>query len=84
MTIERFFKDGKLTTIPRKTKDKTLLFEKLSHEFEPKKDYTEKEINDVLKIYYDDFAILRRFLVDNQYLVRDDYGKIYRKNSEKN
>ncbi|MGX4686104.1 DUF2087 domain-containing protein [Vagococcus sp. JNUCC 83] len=83
MTIERFFKDGKLTAIPRKTKDKTLLFEKLSSEFESKKDYTEKEINDVLKIYYDDFAILRRFLVDNQYLVRDDYGKIYRKNSEK-
>ncbi|MGX6969484.1 DUF2087 domain-containing protein [Vagococcus bubulae] len=83
MTIERFFKDGKLTTIPRKTKDKRLLFEKLSDQFEQNTDYTEKEINNILKNYYDDFAILRRFLVDNDYLVRDDYGTIYRKQVKK-
>lgn len=77
--VERFFKDGKLTTIPRKTKDKTALFEKLSEQFEENTDYTEKEINDILKKYYDDFAILRRFLVDNGYLLRDDYGTTYRK-----
>lgn len=79
MTIERFFKDEKLTTIPRKTKDKTLLFEKLSEQFEENTDYTERETNDILKNYYDDFAILRRFLVDNGYLVRDDYGSTYQK-----
>ncbi|WP_270279480.1 DUF2087 domain-containing protein [Vagococcus bubulae] len=83
MTIERFFKDDKLMTIPRKTKDKLLLFEKLSEKFEQDTDYTEKEINDVLKNYYDDFAILRRFLVDNDYLVRDDYGTVYRKQVKK-
>ncbi|MGY3703477.1 transcriptional regulator [Vagococcus martis] len=77
-----FFKDGKLTTIPRKTKDKTLLFEKISDQFEENTDYTEREINDILKNFYDDSAILRRFLIDNCYLVRYDYGSTYQKKSK--
>ncbi|MER0122179.1 DUF2087 domain-containing protein [Streptococcus sp. ZJ93] len=34
-------------------------------------------MNDFFKIYYDDTAILRRYLVGYGFLERDSYGKIY-------
>ncbi|EOT46514.1 MULTISPECIES: DUF2087 domain-containing protein [Enterococcus] len=83
MTIDRFFKEGKLLTIPRKTKDKELIFDYLSTQFSEEKSYTEKEVNEILKAFYPDYAILRRFLVDHHYLIRDAYGKSYQKNTEK-
>lgn len=78
MTVERFFKNGKLTNIPRKNKDKLLVFDKLIENFS-EEDYTEKEINTILKDYYDDYAIIRRYLGDNNYLNRDSYGNSYKK-----
>lgn len=83
MSIDRFFKEGKLLTIPRKTKDKELIFDYLSTQFLEDRLYTEKEVNDVLKAFYPDYAILRRFLVDHRYLIRDAYGTTYQKNTEK-
>jgi len=79
MTVERFFKNGKLTNIPKKNKDKLLVFDKLIENFSEKTDYTEKETNTILKEYYSDYAILRRYLVDNNYLTRDSYGNSYKK-----
>lgn len=38
--------------------------------FEMNKQYNEKEINELLKNVYPDFAILRRYLVDYKYLNR--------------
>ena len=36
------------------------------------------KVNAFLAENYDDFAILRRYLVDNGYLSRDQYGLEYR------
>lgn len=83
MSIDRFFKEKKLLTIPRKNKDKKLIFDYLSAQFLEDKLYTEKEVNDVLKAFYPDYAILRRFLVDHHYLIRDAYGTVYQKNTAK-
>lgn len=79
MTVNRFFKDEKLITIPKKNKDKLLIFDKLAENFSEEEEYTEREVNDILKLYYPDYAILRRYLVDNNYLVRDSYGVSYKK-----
>ncbi|SQA12797.1 Uncharacterized protein conserved in bacteria (DUF2087) [Streptobacillus moniliformis] len=32
------------------------------------REYTEKEINEILKEYFDDYAVLRRYLIDFKYL----------------
>ncbi|WP_206601550.1 DUF2087 domain-containing protein [Staphylococcus delphini] len=37
--------------------------------------YSEKEVNSILIRYYNDFTILRRYLVDYQLLQRDLEGK---------
>ncbi|MFC0234364.1 DUF2087 domain-containing protein [Vagococcus entomophilus] len=63
----------------KKNKDKQELFRFFAEQFDDAKIYTEKEINEKLKNFYDDFAIVRRYLVDHGYLLRDQYGKEYRK-----
>ena len=44
--------------------------------------YTEKELNEKIKELYDDFATMRRYLVDYKFVIRDDYGKSYQLNPE--
>lgn len=67
---ERYFKNGQLTVIPKKEKNKLEVLNELIELFEKNKQYNEKEINDILKNVYSDFAILRRYLVDYKYLNR--------------
>ncbi|WP_153051249.1 DUF2087 domain-containing protein, partial [Streptococcus suis] len=40
--------------------------------------FTEKDVNAFLAEVYDDYAILRRYMVDYGYLSRDQYGLEYR------
>ena len=35
-----------------------------------------------IKELYDDFATMRRYLVDYKFVIRDDYGKNYQLNPE--
>ena len=44
--------------------------------------YTEKELNEKIKELYDDFATMRRYLVDYKFVIRDDYGKNYQLNPD--
>ncbi|EGP4915401.1 DUF2087 domain-containing protein [Enterococcus faecium] len=67
----------KLKQIPKKEKYKLLVFDFLHSKFDFDKEYSEKEINNILKKIYPDFAILRRFLVDYGYLSRENDGSIY-------
>lgn len=48
----------------------------LASEFEKGKIYNEKEINEILKSYYDDY-VLRRYMIDYSLLSRDKGGKEY-------
>ncbi|HFI0452951.1 TPA: DUF2087 domain-containing protein [Streptococcus suis] len=76
---EKFFRDGKLLVIPKKLKSKQILFAYLQEELAKKgSTFTEKEVNTFLAEFYDDYAILRRYLVDYGYLSRDQYGLEYR------
>lgn len=74
---ERFIKNNRIQVIPRKEKDKKALMEILASEFEKGKIYNEKEINEVLKSYYDDYVLLRRYMIDYSLLSRDKGGKEY-------
>lgn len=77
MDITVFFKDGRLQVIPRKQKAKEALLDALIGHFEFGRDYSEKEVNEILAAVYDDYAILRRYLVDTGRLERDPYGQHY-------
>lgn len=43
---------------------------RLAGRFEKGVDYTEREVNDFLGGYHDDYASLRRYLVDEGFLTR--------------
>ncbi len=79
---EKFFKHEKLMQIPKKEKYRTAIMNYIITYFEIDKIYNEKEVNEIIKEIYDDFAYIRRYLVDNNYLIRDNDGKNYFRNKD--
>jgi hypothetical protein len=75
--LKKFMKDGQLRNLPSKEKGKVIVFLYLIEQFEEGREYKEKEINDVLKPIYADFAILRRYLIDYKLLERSNDGLTY-------
>ena len=71
--------DGRITRLPAKWSKKVKLSLALLEAFEINVEYSEPELNEILKSYLDDFALVRRTLVDMGYLERDRYGKSYRR-----
>lgn len=70
--VRRLFTDGRLAQVPAKRKRRAgALLEVLSR-FEPGRTYSEPEVNEVLLQVNEDFAYLRRELVNYHYLQRTD------------
>lgn len=63
--------DGTLKSIPTQQKKLLAVLRYLAQEFEPGKQYPEKEVNILLAKRYPDAASLRRYLVDNGFLKRE-------------
>lgn len=72
----KFFVNDKLIKIPKKQNSKLEVFKIIYNRLE-NKEYTEMEINEELKKYFDDYALLRRYMIDLKFLKRDKYGKKY-------
>jgi len=68
---------GPLKSLPVKEKRKLAVLRHLAGRFERNRRYTEKEINDVLKEAYSDYATVRRHLIDYGFLDREDDGSRY-------
>lgn len=65
--LSAYFKeglDGVLYRLPRKEQPRLSVLRHLAHRFDPKQEYTEKEVNQVLRDAYHDHVTLRRYLVD--------------------
>jgi hypothetical protein len=73
--VGRFVKDGRLVIIPSKRAKLLLVLDHLAQEFEPGRTYLEEQVNKVLQGYHDDYAALRRYLVDEGFMDRD--GGVY-------
>lgn len=79
-TLRVFFDGERLRSIPTKRKARVAVLVELLRRFEPGREYTEREVGDILRRAHDDVALLRRELVDYRYLVRAD--GIYRVNDQ--
>jgi hypothetical protein len=64
--------DGRLTTIPSKFSKLLVVLDHLAQAFEPGRSYPEAEVNQILLRFHPDFAALRRYLVENAFLTRED------------
>ncbi len=73
--VGRFIKNGRLVIVPSKRGKLRLVLDHIAQEFEPGRTYAESEVNQVLTGYHDDYAALRRYLVDEGFMTRE--GGVY-------
>ena len=69
--LATFFTGGKLSVIPAQRRKRDVILDHLAAEFEPGRDYTEREVNALLGTFHPDFFTLRRELVGRGLLSRD-------------
>jgi hypothetical protein len=66
-----------LDRFPRKEKDKLVILNEIVTLFEPGRRYTEGEVNRILGPVYEDYATIRRYLIDYGFLGRTRGGSAY-------
>lgn len=85
-TIQKLLnQEGQVTRWPTKPKEKTLVIEYLATKFSRDEDYSERDVNEVLKHWhtFSDWALLRRELFERGFLDRDRNGSSYRRTDKK-
>lgn len=69
--LQSFVTDNRITSIPASRKKRFVLLKWLVEKFECDRDYSEKEINTVLKQHHEDCATLRREFIGYRLMSRD-------------
>ena len=69
--LRAFLRGGRLQQIPTVAGKRRIVLEYLAAMFEPGVRYSEREVNAILRAWYDDHATLRRYLVDSGLLARE-------------
>lgn len=80
--IDSFFSYGKLVSIPSQRKKERIVLEKIAEAFEADCEYTEREVNIIIADFHDDFCTLRRDMIAEGLLERENM--IYRKVNNQN
>jgi hypothetical protein len=70
--IRTFLVDGRLRAIPTRRGKRLEVLDYVVRVFEPGVRYSEKEVNVALRAFHDDYATLRRYLVDEGLLSREN------------
>ena len=70
--LRGFFSRGRLTHVPIAHAKRMVVLDYLAQSFEPGVRYPEAEVNEILGKFHDDYAALRRYLVDADFLGRSE------------
>jgi hypothetical protein len=70
--LRRFISKGRLLAMPAAHGKRQVVLDHLAGLFEPGRRYPEPEVNELLGRYHPDYAMLRRYLVDDGFLDRAD------------
>jgi hypothetical protein len=71
--LDTFVKDGRLVAMPARAGKRRVVLEHIAREFEPGVKFTEKEVDAVLRRFYEeDYVSLRRYLIDAGLMERAD------------
>jgi hypothetical protein len=76
--IRAFIRDGRITQFPAKRPRRRALLDQVAQAFEPGRNYPEPEVNQILRGMFDDHCVLRRYLVDEEFLTRNTQGLYWR------
>lgn len=67
-----------MITLPRDDLKKQEILQKIAKKFKKNKEYPEQEVNEIIKSFdVDDYTLIRRELVNFNYLGKDSYKGIY-------
>lgn len=69
--LKAFVVNGRLVDIPARRKKRLVVLTWLVEQLDPAKQYHELELNSWLKQFHEDCASLRRFMVEEQLLIRE-------------
>ena len=72
--LDNFFAYGKLKSIPAQRKKERIILEEIVKVFEPGQIYPEREVNLRIADFYDDFCTIRRDMISEHLLERDQRG----------
>jgi len=78
--IEKFLPEGingRLLKFPPKEKQRLIILREITGLFEKDRIYPEKEINQILEAIYDDYVLIRRYLIEYGFLERKSDGSQY-------
>ncbi|HEX6348618.1 MAG TPA: DUF2087 domain-containing protein [Candidatus Dormibacteraeota bacterium] len=70
--MDAFLPDGRLLAIPAKNRKRRVILTWLADHFRPAQRYHESTVNEILGRYHPDYASLRRYLVDEELMQRQD------------
>lgn len=70
--LRAFVRDGRLTSIPAAHAKRLVVLDHVVRVFEPGVRYPERDVNVLLRAFHPDCAALRRYLVDEGFLARED------------
>lgn len=69
--LSNFFKYGRLKQIPTQRKKREIVLAEIAKEFEPDRVYGEKEVNEIILRYHEDFCTIRREMIAFGMMSRD-------------
>ena len=75
--LRTFTGHGRIETLPARQARRHLLLDKIAQAFEPGVRYSERQVSLFLGALHADYASLRRYLVDEEFLTRSD-GQYWR------
>lgn len=70
--LQSFFQYGKLKSIPTQKKKERIVLEEIVRVFEPGREYSEREVNILLADFHDDFCTLRRDMIGEGLMTREN------------
>jgi hypothetical protein len=70
--LRTFLPHGRIETMPAVRSKRLVVLDHVARAFEPGMRYPEAEVNAMLGTFFDDYAALRRYLVDEGFLARAD------------
>lgn len=69
--ISNFFKYGRLTRIPTQRKKREIVLAEIVKQFDFEHEYSEKEVNEIILRYHEDFCTIRREMIAFGMMSRD-------------
>lgn len=68
--LNDFLEEGRLKSIPASERKRLVVLKWLATKFSPDRSYPELEVNAILAEFHNDYASLRRYLVDHGFMAR--------------